>query len=127
MGSAVTMGKAWHAHAMRPYLYRHNSPNFFCTLGWKEGRQPGAPKLWCSCPGSMGQSRSWPPSLSKESSQALHQNRQSIAGLQQQTSIIPGHRRDVRGKDGTEGLVEIPCRRETFVTAAPPLPKPAGL
>ena len=42
MGSAVTTGKAWHAHAMRPYLYRHNSPKFFPPCGWKEGRQPRA-------------------------------------------------------------------------------------
>ena len=54
MGSAVTMGKAWHAHAMRPYLYRHNSPKFFGTLRLEGGQATWSTKALVLLPWEHG-------------------------------------------------------------------------
>ena len=88
MGSAVTMGKAWHAHTMRTYLCRHDSPKFFAPRSRKEGGQPGsfgAPALaaWVS-PGLA------PPPVWRSPAK-----RSTKIGNPQQGCIIPGHRRDV--------------------------------
>lgn len=120
MGSAVTTGKAWHAHTMRTYLCRHDSPNFWHPAAGRRAGNLGALVLLPWQHGSV-------QGLAPQPVRGSPAKRCTKIGSPQQGCIVPDHRWDVWEERWHRVLIEITRRTQTIVSAAPPLSRPVGL